>query len=159
MIKLRQIQFSEAGRRIDYDYLATGPAAKFFHGCPSFFVKSEQNVSQCPQAIANIPFVANVLPIAWFAGFAVQVPEIDETFFESMIRLPEEFRKTYPDHALSGGLEAERLTKVTWGGDRRLMLFSGGLDAFTTLVRHRDEDLELVTLNLPSSSRASLRPR
>jgi len=146
MIILKGIRFSEGGRRVDYDYTAVGPAAKFFRGCPPFFVQYEQDVSQCPPAITSIPFVANMLPIAWFAGFAVCVPEIDQIFAESMIRLRAEFRKMYPEHALSGGLEAGRLTKVAWEGDHRLMLFSGGLDAFTTLVRHRDEDLELVTL-------------
>jgi len=146
VIKLRQIKFSEGGHRIDYDYVAVGPAAKFFRGCPPFFVRYDQDMSACPQAIAVIPFVANVLPIAWFAGFAVRVPEIDQTFSEAMIRLREEFRKMYPDHALSGSLEAERLTKTAWEGNHRFLLFSGGLDAFTTLVRHRDEDLELVTL-------------
>lgn len=146
MIILQGIRFSEGGRRIDYDYVAVGPAAKFFRGCPSFFVRYERDVSACSPALAVIPFVANVLPIAWFAGFAVRVPEIDQIFAESMIRLRVEFRKMYPRHALSGGLDAGRLTPVAWPGQRKLLLFSGGLDAFTTLVRHRDEDLELVTL-------------
>jgi hypothetical protein len=146
MITLRDIRFSEEGRRIDYNYIPQGPAAKFFRRCPSFFVRYEQDVSACPQAIAVIPFVANMLPIAWFAGFNLCVPEIDQAFADSMGRLRGEFRKMYPDHALSGGLEAKRLIKVSWPGERRLALFSGGLDAFATLLRHRDEQLELVTL-------------
>jgi hypothetical protein len=146
VILLNGIRFSENGRRIDYDYVASGPAAKFFQGCPSFFVQYDEDVSGCPQAIAIIPFVANILPIAWFAGFAVRVSEIDRIFAQSMIRLREEFRKMYPGHALSGALEAQRLIDVEWRGNRRFLLFSGGLDAFTSLVRHRDEDLELVTL-------------
>ncbi|NBV38694.1 MAG: hypothetical protein EBS00_03880 [Verrucomicrobia bacterium] len=146
MILLRGYKFSEGGCRIDYDYTATGRAARFLNPSENFFVRYDVDVSGCPPSIVLIPFISNLITLAWFGGFDLHVPEAESTYSESLKSMRAEFQRMYPQHRLTGNLVAERLTAVNWTGDAAVMLFSGGIDAFATLIRHRDEPLQLVTI-------------
>ena len=146
MITLKNYTLSENGRRIDYHYSATGPAVRFLNPAESFFVRYDHDISSCPPGIAVIPFVANFITLAWFGKFDLKVQDADATFADSLVQLQAEFQRMYPQHALSGRLQSERLSTNTWSGDKKVMLFSGGIDAFATLIRHRHEALELVTI-------------
>lgn len=146
MVILREIILSEGGRRVDYRYEATGVARRFLAGRPAFFVIYDQDVSACPQSILAIPFVANVEPIGWAAGFDVQVPELDKAFAASRPAARQLFAKMYPGKFRQAGVKATRLVSNDFSGSRALMLFSGGLDAAVTLLRHASEALSLVTV-------------
>ena len=146
MITLNQYTLSENGRRIDYHYTASGAAAKFLNPAERFFVRYDHDISSCPPGITVIPFVANFITLAWFGKFDLVVPDIDATFADALVQLRAEFQRMYPQHQLTGRLRAEKITPITWAGDKGVMLFSGGIDAFATLIRHRHEALELTTI-------------
>lgn len=146
MITLHSYQYSEEGRCIHYNYSASGKAERFLNKKESFFVRYSVDVSTCPPSLAVIPFVSNFITIAWFGGFDLHVPEVDSTYFESLKCMRAEFQRMYPGHHLSGNLLAEHRTETQWTGNSAVMLFSGGIDAFATLIRHRHESLQLVTI-------------
>jgi len=146
MITLKNYTLSENGRRIDYHYTASQRAARFLNPAESFFVRYDHDISSCPPGIAVIPFIANFITLAWFGKFDLVVPEVEATFAGSLVQLRAEFQRMYPQYALTGSLHSEKVTPITWGGDKGVMLFSGGIDAFATLIRHRHESLELTTI-------------
>ena len=98
-------------------------------------------------SIAVIPFLANFAPIAWFAGFDIAVPETDADFVKALASIRDEFAKYQLQMA---NLKSELKTTAVQNqikGNKSVMLFSGGVDAFTTYFRHFDENPDLVTLH------------
>ncbi len=146
MITLNSYTFSEGGKRINYQYTATGVASKFLNLGESFYVRYDQDVSTCPPGIAVIPFISNFITIAWFGKFDLAVPEVDASFLDSMSGVRSEFQAMHPQYNLTSGLKTKKVTTHTWSGKKSLMLFSGGMDAYTTLIRHHDEEVDLVTI-------------
>ena len=135
MLILHSIERSRDGRRLDYRYEARGPARRFFEGCQPFFAEYEDELEDCPDAIASVPFLANMLPIGWFGGFDVQVhPEVDAAFAAAQANLFEIYRDMYPHHRLRPSLRAFRTASVSWSGSRDLLLFSGGVDSVAAAI-------------------------
>ena len=147
MIKLHQIQYKEEGKKILYEYTIESSIQKYFNPEQPFYTKYGIDVSNVPDSIAVIPFLANVMPIAWFVGFDVYVPEVDETFFNSLTSLKEEFNKYYPDKNFKGSLKVGKLITNEIQGEEICLLFSGGLDSFESYTRNYELDPYLVSIH------------
>lgn len=147
-IVLRGIRWSEGGRRVDFETEAFGKAIRYFQGLSSMFVRYSEDLSSTPPSIAVLAWLGSVLPIAWFGDFEVVVPEIDAEFSKVEPRIREQFALRYPGCAVKGRLRALKIVHssgvVSTGSP--LMLFSGGLDATATFLRHRAEKPVLVTV-------------
>ncbi|MBF0598348.1 hypothetical protein [Faecalibacter rhinopitheci] len=145
-LKLNSIKFSRNNKRIDFEYSTTKDIKKYFSD-ESFFIEFEEDISSVPFEILIIPFLANVMPIAWFAGFNVNVESVDSIFLESLTQLKKEFSKYYSiDLPESNNLKYTQSLRSDLKFTNKAMLFSGGVDAYTTYLRHVDEDLHLITI-------------
>ncbi len=141
---LRNISFVEDGKKIVYDYSVDSQIQKFFVEDQPFYIKYQVDISSTPGSIAVIPFLSNMLPIAWFAGFEIEVDEIDEDFYHAQEEVKKEFEKR--GQSLNGKLTAKKMVKNNVKGDQTAMLFSGGVDAYATYIRIHDKKPDLVTL-------------
>ncbi|EZH75303.1 hypothetical protein ATO12_00575 [Aquimarina atlantica] len=146
-VKLHNISYSEEGKKIVYDYVADAQVQKFFVEDQSLYVSYQMDVSGIPDSIAVIPFLSNILPIAWFAGFIIEVDEVDEDFFHAQEIIKEEFAKRDSSYTLNGKLIAGKLVKNSIEGTQPAMLFSGGVDAYATYIRIYDKKPDLVTIH------------
>lgn len=147
-VKLTSIDYSDEGRKIIYHYTFDKAIAKYFNPKESFFVSYKEDVSQTPQSIAVIPFLANLAPIAWFAGFDIEVDELDADFFESLNEIRSEFRKNFKELVnVNSVIKANKLLKNKTEGNQCAMLFSGGVDAYATYFRNQNQNLDLVTIH------------
>ncbi|MCF7560771.1 hypothetical protein L3X39_08980 [Sabulilitoribacter multivorans] len=146
MLKLENIHIKEEGRKVLFDYTASKGVQKYLNLKNPYYIKYGVNVSEVPQSILAIPFLCNMLPIAWFGGFNIELSEVDEDFFNAMNLVKSEFEKQFPDYKLTGGLIAERLVKNKINGNQSAMLFSGGVDAYATYIRIYDSTPDLVTI-------------
>jgi hypothetical protein len=144
MIKLEAIELSCNGRRIDFHYTASGKTEKFFANAERFYVEYPVDVSSCPASLLAVPFVSNFEPIAWFAGCELTVPELDAQFMASRGPYRECFSRMFAGHKLTGAVKPQRLVENSITGDLSLMLYSGGMDAATTLARNYSRSLALV---------------
>jgi len=147
MVKLNEIIYAEGGRTIQYRYETSGIAKKYFNTKDPFFTAYQEDVGKVPQSIAVIPFVANIIPIAWFAGFDVQVDELDHDYHRALTEIKSIFQKSYPESTFKGRLIVKNIINNQIEGDRSTMLFSGGIDAFATYLRHRKEQPVLATVH------------
>lgn len=145
MFRLNQVVFSADGRTISYDYEVGREITKYFNKKESFFASYDAIIGGVPESLAVIPLLANVMPIAWFVGFDVLVPEVDETFFHALTELKSEFSKHFPNIKESS-LRYDRLVRNAIGGDKSALLFSGGLDSFESLTRNLSADPYLVSV-------------
>ncbi|SFD07859.1 hypothetical protein [Algibacter pectinivorans] len=146
MVKLNNIQLADHNHKIVYDYSTNTNSKKYFNKNIPFYSKYKQELSSVPQSILAIPFISNVLPIAWFAGFNIEVPELDEDFFNALKQVKIEFEKQFPDYELKGEIKALKLVKNTISQTNSAMLFSGGVDAYATYIRTFSETPDLVTI-------------
>jgi len=149
MIKLNSIKYSDKGRKISYDYSFSAGTQKYFTKNNPYYCVYDSDVSQVPKSISVIPFLSNTITIAWFAGFDIEVDEVDEDYFNALLALKEVFQKWYPNVALKGGLKAKKQVKNSIEGTKKAMLFSGGVDAFATYLRNYEAKPDLITIHGP----------
>lgn len=133
--------------RIDYDYEIRGEWSKYFNTEEKLFLEFSEEISALPESVAVLPLLGNILPIAWTCDASIIVSSIDKSFYDSIPDFKKGFIEMHPMISFKGELKAGVVEQNTLtGGSGCLALFSGGVDAFNTLVCHIDEKPTLVTL-------------
>lgn len=77
----------------------------------------------------------------------VEVDEIDKTFYECLDDVKQGYIDMYPKFQFEGSLKIGKIinnTKIS--AEKKLVLFSGGVDAFQTLLSHLEEKPCLATV-------------
>ncbi len=146
MLKLKNINLEDDGKKVVYNYEASNDIQKYFNLKDLFYAKYDIDVSKVPDSILVIPFLSNMLPIAWFAGFDIEVESLDTDFYEAIKLVKIEFEKQFLDYNLTGDLIAKQLVENKIEGQNTAMLFSGGVDAYATYIRAYDKTPDLVTI-------------
>lgn len=148
------------GRRIDYDYDVSGPWREAFilddktndwfvtmNGVHRFFVEYDADLTGIPKSLAVIPFLSNVLPMAWFYDAEIVVPELDHDFYHCLPAVKAGMQERHPTAKLGGRIIAKRLVKnVIDSGENAISLFSGGVDATFTAVSNLESKPILTTV-------------
>ena len=112
-----------------------------------FSIEYSADISSLPLGIAIVPLMCNILPIAWVYDAEIVAPVCDKDFYESISDLKKGYIEMYPMIHFGGNLNIQRIEEnrsVNTSGS--LAFFSGGVDAFSTLIHHREEHPELITL-------------
>lgn len=134
-------------RKIICHYHVEGPWKNAFKEKESMAIEYSVDVSTVPQGIAVIPFLANLLPMAWVFDAEIAISSCDKTFYDSIPLFKKGYQDMYPMMALRGSLMAEKLEEnISTAKGRSGAFFSGGVDAFNTLVCHVAEKPVLLTL-------------
>ncbi len=133
--------------RISYNYSLEGEWADVFNLNEEFFVEYSCDVSKVPEGMCIVPFLCNILPIAWVYDAEIVVPCVDKAFYDSIEGFKNGYREMYPMIDFLGKLTASVIQEnhYTVNG-RSAAFFSGGADAFNTLIQHIDEKPTLLTL-------------
>ena len=133
--------------RIDYDYKVEGDWVEAFNLYEKFFVEYNFDLSSLPESIAIIPLFANLLPMVWVYDAQIIAPVCDKAFLDSIPFIKKGYEDMYPMMELKGEVIVEKTEEnhyVKDGGTGAF--FSGGVDAFNTLVCHNEENPTLITL-------------
>lgn len=144
MIRINDIHIENG--TIRYDYTVSKQLQRYFNAKNPFFVEYDADVTSVPKSIAVVPLLANLMPIAWFVGFDIEVDEVDATFYESLTQLKAEFSVHFNDIRQDASLKVKQLVDNTIPGDETALLFSGGLDAFEALTRNIEKNPFLVSV-------------
>lgn len=119
----------------------------FFAPEHTFEAEYTHDLGKVPQGILLIPFITNVLPVAWLLNAKLIVPELDKEFYHSIAAFKEGYKNMAPMLKFKGKVEAERLIDYSYKPSRRAgTFFSGGVDAYCTLLRHLQERPSLLTI-------------
>lgn len=132
--------------KIECQYAYTGDDTYAILFVDAFKAFYREDISEVPPSIAIIPFVCNILPIIWLTDTELVIEEIDKDFFESVEQFKNGYINMYPDFEFKGKVTAKKIVKNTYNSNKSAVLFSGGVDAFTTLISHLEEKPELITL-------------
>ena len=136
-----------SGNTVEYKYVINGEWQDVFRESESFRIEYSIDVANVPVEILLIPLLTNVLPISWVCDAEIIVPVCDEDFYNSIPAIKHGYENMYPMLHFSGKMTAKALKRNTVKSERgSAMFFSGGVDAFCTLIRHREEKPTLITL-------------
>ncbi|WP_378188009.1 hypothetical protein ACE939_06240 [Aquimarina sp. W85] len=145
--KLKNIEFQKEGYKIAYDYEFDKEIKEYFQENNPFYVLYDQDISDTPLSLACIPLLSNIMPISWFVGFDVYIDEIDETFYNSLKILKQQFQKFHPTVDIKGELHVNTIVPNFINGDNTSLLFSGGLDSYESLTRNYDKNPYLISIH------------
>lgn len=143
-ITLNGIQRTEKGFR--YEFTLSEGLTPYFSGKP-FVAEYSENVQAVPDGVAAIPFVCSVLPIMWLTDAVLSVDQLDQDFYDCIPNILAGYREMYPDTVFGGRLDAGQLIPSRPNpGNGAAVLFSGGLDAVSSLITHLDEKPALLSV-------------
>lgn len=119
----------------------------FFNAGTEFLIEYSEDISRTPKDIAVIPFICNVLPIAWVLDAEIVVDELDYDFHAHIDEIKRGYIKMYPRIKFGGKLTVGKFISHDYEvGDETAAFFSGGADSFDTLIAHAEEKPTLITL-------------
>lgn len=120
---------------------------KFFKE-KNFWIDYDFEIDNVDDSILIVPFLVNVLPICWLTNSTIIGECIDKDFYESINKFKKGYVLMYPklkfyDSKLHFNKIVDNSRKDIF---TKAILFSGGVDAFTTLYSHIDEVPILITV-------------
>lgn len=139
------------GNRIDVEYVVNGDWVEVFDddenptwiryggGFRGFFCEYGQDVSSVPLSIAVIPFLCNLMPMAWVYDADVYVEDLDFGFYDSLSNVKNSFQRMYKNLNLRGNLIQKNVSYnyISQPKSTPLVLFSGGVDAVFSMLGNR----------------------
>lgn len=133
--------------RIDFDFsegLRPFFKAKYFE----YTIEKINGVEKIADEIVIIPFVCNILPLIWLTDADLRLSKLDKAFFYSIPHIKAGYSDMYPELHFKGNIEVEELCEWEQSStNKNALLFSGGIDAWCSLLRHEEENLDLITLH------------
>ena len=124
-----------------------GDWKKYFRLENKFFVEYSEDISSTPPSIAIIPMLCNVLPMAWALDAEIIIDELDKDFYDHVDEIKRGYIDMYPRMKLEGLLTVGKIVDNSYEPtERSLLLFSGGVDAFSSLITHAAEHPTLMTI-------------
>lgn len=144
-ININNIYIKE--NRIEINYSLQGEWTMYFYTDEVFFVEYSTVIDNVPKSIAVIPFLCNILPISWVFDAEVRVTELDKEFYESIEKFKQGYIDMYPQLNFKGSLIIDTIVdNEPTESDNSAILFSGGVDAFQSLITQIEKKPTLVTL-------------
>lgn len=135
----------EGTKRISCNFKTSSNISSYFLE-KNFFAEYNTSIHLLPKSILIIPFLANILPIAWALNADVEVDEIDRTFQESVIQVKKAMAAMYPGINFGGSLSAKKIVHNRSHTEKIGILFSGGVDSLNSYVTHWLNKPDLITV-------------
>ncbi len=118
---------------------------QYFNG--NMYVKYEEDLSNVPESILNIPLLSNILPVCWFLNADLYVEEIDQTFYSALNNIKNGFQKMYGQINIGGQVIADKIIKNNYKKSNSALLFSGGVDSVASYINNVDKNPLLVIVH------------
>lgn len=111
-----------------------------------FIIESDIDFNLVPDSIIKVPFVCNVLPIIWLTDTTLVTGKLDQNFYDSIDAIKQGYMQMYPMLDFKGCIKCQTENNATQPSEKTLCLFSGGVDACTTALRHLQEPMILMSV-------------
>lgn len=132
---------------IEFEYEIIGEWKKYFDTKKRFKIEYTISIEEVPKSICVIPLITDILPISWIFDAEIVVDEIDKQFYESIAEFKKGFIKMYPMLEFAGKITVNHILDNSYESQDRVgQFFSGGVDAFSTLITHIEEKPILINI-------------
>lgn len=144
-IKVTSICVSGGVLRVAFD--VSVELEQYFSELRVFEIEYSEDVSAVPESVLVIPFVCDVLPIVWLTDATLEIPQLDKEFYESIPKIRQGYVEMSPMLDFKGAMAVGEIIDNHYEpAEETAAFFSGGVDAFATLVAHANENPKLITL-------------
>lgn len=141
---------SVQGNKIVYEFEISKDLEEYFTKKSMFieYIYNENiDLSNVPPSILVIPLISNLLPVIWLTNSELIVEELDETFYNSISDLRENYSCMYEEASFKGKVTAEILMDNSYDYEKEyISLFSYGADSLNTVLKYLDAKPMLLTL-------------
>lgn len=135
---------------IKYYYDIIGSWKAYFNATESFTVKySGIDITKVPNSILVLPLIGNIIVMAALFKGEIVVETIDSDFYNSLPDILQGYANMYPKLSFCKNIiKAKKIEKNKLEKDIEfnLLFFSGGVDAYSSLINHEKEKLGLITI-------------
>lgn len=132
--------------KVEVNFKVQGSISKFFNQ-NTMYIEYEEIIEGIPKGILVIPFISNVIQIAWFFDSEILVPELDKNFYSSLEEIKNSFSNMFTKAQLKGKITVDKIKDYKYTPEKKsATFFSGGVDSLATLIIRIDEKPDLVTL-------------
>ena len=112
-----------------------------------FYLKYDFPLEAVPPSILSIPLLGCLVPLGWLTGANIEVGDVDAQYLSSLPIVAQELKKMFPGVAFSGRVEANPVEAATeWNPEKYCLLYSGGVDSTTSLIRNYEKRPALLTV-------------
>lgn len=112
----------------------------------TFFIEYEQNISNVPISILTIPFVNCMAGLSWLSGSMLFVDEIDFTYYNSFKQIKLAYSELHNTHLGGVFVPSVIITNEIKKSSDYLLLFGGGVDCHSSLLRSKLQISGLVNI-------------
>lgn len=142
-VKIKQVEIIQ--NRINVSFQPEGEWKELFCG-NDFFAEYKTDITSVPKSIAIVPILGTLLPLSWLFDGEIIVDEIDRDYFECIPKVKAGFSEIYPHMEFGGKVSVGKIVENKIQNTKYAQLFSGGLDAFHTLLSNIDKKPVLVSI-------------
>ncbi len=142
-IKIIKVSKGSGFAKIHFD--TSNTLKKYFHDT-EFTLETDLDFSLIPDSILKVPFICNILPIIWLTDAKLIAGELDADFFESIPHIKTGYEQMYPMLSFNGTIQCEPTVNNIPHTGHSICLFSGGVDACATALRHLDQSMTLLSV-------------
>lgn len=147
MEEIKIISISKDDKHLSITFDVTDGLKKYFF-TNTFFVEYDFIIKDIPDCILVIPFVCNVLPIVWLTNSKLSIPSLDLDFFECLDSIKAGYKRMHPALSFRGKLVVDEIIpNIINLSQTKACMFSGGVDAISTVINHIDERPLLITIH------------
>jgi hypothetical protein len=116
--------------------------------CGPLYFEYDRPVEGVPEQLAIIPAVSHLAPLAWAMDATLAVPVLDRTFHRQLPLVKDALAEMFTRMDFRGRIDVDEVVDTESESEpgAAMSLFSGGVDALHTALRHRDEHLTLVNI-------------
>ncbi|MCI5973089.1 MAG: polysaccharide pyruvyl transferase family protein, partial [Candidatus Methanomethylophilus alvus] len=133
--------------KIIYDYDVKGPWKKYYFDRGRYSIEYSEKINKIPNSIAILPFVYNILPLSWICDAEIIVDEIDDKAYQYMKYIKKSYMEMFPREKFNGTLTYNKLiNNKTENNNTSILLYSGGVDATSSMIDILERDPELFTI-------------
>ncbi|MDL0133732.1 hypothetical protein [Halobacterium salinarum] len=154
-IELEQISVS--GDSVVYDFSYPEELSNIFN-YSKIEIEYSTDISDIDESLLSIPFIGNVVPMAWGYNIEVNVPSIDRRFANDITAVKDALDSLYSKACFDSNQNLIHSDSVVdnhmpEGEFKSAQLFTGGLDSVSTYLRHRHESPALITIDASKGQR------
>lgn len=149
-IELKKIRVEN--NTIEYEYKVSNGLMKYFKNpLKKYTMEYQLDGAPCciegiPESVLTVPFVCNMLPLVWLADATLYIKCLDLDFYHCMNNLKQGYMDMYPEAKFLGDVEVSNIEENKNEREKVGLFFSGGLDAYTSLVRTVSKNPYLVSI-------------
>jgi len=144
IIQVEKITLNEGNLICSFEYDAK--LEEFFNSSV-LYINYDFDIGRIPMSVLAIPILGVLAPVAWVANAIVRAGEVDSRYLSSLYEVAGKMQKMYPDAKISSKVECVKVdTPWPVGEYRRCLLYSGGVDSTTSLIRNLGSNLSLASV-------------